>query len=506
MRTLSVLLVDDDRILLSDLKTIVNWEEQGFHVLTASNGVQALNVYKNQRPDIVLTDIMMPGMDGLELLSKIKAIDSYTCVILLSSYDDFSFAKKGLQLGAEDYILKNELTREYMYEKLSAVRAHVKQKYDHRFYLLSNAVKNYLNEEIVFPSEYLRSDPSLQTFFEAGHYYIIIEYPVPFFDTSSVKYINSELLSVPENKLSEVFFIESSSEISDHQLLLSLQLKSNVSELQLHSEITALCRTLMSKNEAVCRDLTFIYVNTPRTLQQLRDKLDSFSIKKRRFTRIRSGFYMISFSDLHSEGLFGKPPLSSETLTELIMGRDASKLKIQAGNFLDWLKNAEGFVPDAQFIDALYHAVCKKADEAVLPQPSRPNVYNYAELFDWLFIQMDELSSDSSDREAPLSEPIKSAIRYISQNYNNPGLSVNEIASFVHLSDSYLCTLFKNETKKKLVSFITETRINNARILLRETDLPINTIASMCGYTTSQYFSSAFSKYTKMTPKEYRRR
>ena len=75
MRALSILLVDDDRILLSSLKSSIDWEEQGFHVYTASNGVQALNIYKKYQPDIVLTDIMMPGMDGLDLLRNIKAID-----------------------------------------------------------------------------------------------------------------------------------------------------------------------------------------------------------------------------------------------------------------------------------------------------------------------------------------------------------------------------------------------------------------------------------------------
>ncbi len=505
MRILSILLVDDDKLLLNDLKSLIDWEKHGFNVLTASNGVQALNTYKKYHPDVVLTDIMMPGMDGLELLNNIKAIDSYTSVILLSSYDDFSFAKKGLQLGAEDYVLKNELTPEYMYEKISAVRAHVDQKYDHLFYMLSNTVADFFNEEKLIPMEYLRSDSSLMSFFESKHFYVILEYPVPFFGSASSKNICDELLSVPKKSVSDIYFIEAASEISDHHLLLSMKLKSEVSELQIQAEMASLCRTLFSKNEPICSDIVFIYMTVPLKIQEFREKYRNLLLNKRMFTRSGSGFRMINMSQLKNEKSCEKFALTQEMIIKLVDKGDIKKLRDLSFEFLTQLKDCEGFIPEKFFSETIYGVVCKTADEHAVPRPPQPNVYTYSALLDWMFEQIKELSSSSDEIESSLSEPIRAAVRYISQHYNDPGLSVNDIASFVHLSGSYLCTLFKSETKKKLVSFITETRITNAMLLLRETELPINKIASMCGYTTSQYFSSAFYKYTKMTPKEYRR-
>ncbi len=505
MRTLSILLVDDDKLLLSDLKNKIDWEAHNFHVLTASNGVQALNTYKKYHPDVVLTDIMMPGMDGLELLSNIKALDSYTCVLLLSSYDDFSFAKKGLQLGAADYVLKNELTPKYLLEKLSEIKAYVKQKYDHQFYTLSNTVKNYFQEEKSIPSDYLKSDSSLQSFFESEHYYIIIEYPVPFFNTTSTKNICNDLLSVPQKSMSNIYFIETASEISDHQVLLSLKLKSEASKLQIETELIALCRVLLQKNKTVCSDLCFIYEKTPQTIHHFYNKYRTLAIKKRWFSRIGTGFNVINISNLHMEERIESFILTADAVMTFIENIDRFQLDMHIPNFLNQLKAAEGFGPSNSFYDAIYNGICKKAATLAIPQPHVPNAYHYPALFDWMFEQLATISSTSPTIGTTLSEPVRAAIHYIWQNHQKPDLSVNEIASFVHLSGSYLCTLFKNETQKKLVSFITETRINNAMILLRDTQLPINKIATQCGYTTSQYFSSAFFKQTGMTPKEYRR-
>ena len=343
-------------------------------------------------------------------------------------------------MGAEDYVLKNELTQEYLYRKLSSIRTHVNQKYDHLFYMLSNTIADYFHEEKIIPVEYLKSDSSLQSYFDSKHYYILIEHPVAFFETCSAKNICDELLSVPKKSVSDIYFIEAASEISDHHLLLSMKLKSEVSEHQIQSEMASLCRTLFNKNESICPDIVFLYTTVPLKIQQFHEKFTALSIKKRMFTREGSGFRMINISQLKPKKTYEKYVLTQEATIKLIENGDIKKLNTLASEFLAQLKNSEGFVPDKHLSETIYGVICKIADEHAVPRPSRPGVYTYSDLFNWMFEQIKELSSSSDEIESALSEPIRAAVRYISQNYNDPGLSVNDIASLVHLSGSYLST------------------------------------------------------------------
>ena len=97
MDYIPVLVVDDDKILLDDIIHVYDWQGGGFQVVaTAVNGVQALTLFRQFHPQLVITDIVMPGMNGIDLLREIRAFDHSVHVILLTSYDEFCYAKTGL--------------------------------------------------------------------------------------------------------------------------------------------------------------------------------------------------------------------------------------------------------------------------------------------------------------------------------------------------------------------------------------------------------------------------
>ena len=102
-----VMLADDENLILQGLENIIEWEELGLEIVNkASNGQEAIDKFKENPVDIVVTDINMPQVTGLELLKELKKINSYVKFIILSGYDDFSYAKKAIELGVENYILK----------------------------------------------------------------------------------------------------------------------------------------------------------------------------------------------------------------------------------------------------------------------------------------------------------------------------------------------------------------------------------------------------------------
>ncbi|TDO70038.1 response regulator receiver domain-containing protein [Halanaerobium saccharolyticum] len=108
-----VLIVDDETLVRVGLKTTINWEELGFSIVAdASDGEQAYQLYKKYKPEVIITDIRMPKKDGFYLIEKIRSENQKSKILVLTVYDEFSYARKALKLGADDYILKTEIEDE----------------------------------------------------------------------------------------------------------------------------------------------------------------------------------------------------------------------------------------------------------------------------------------------------------------------------------------------------------------------------------------------------------
>lgn len=120
MEEQTVLIVEDESLILQDILQLYNWQEAGYKTYTAANGQQGLNVFLKVRPKIVITDVRMPHMDGLTMIEHIRDIAPDTKFIILSAYSDFDYARVAMKLGVTDYILKKDLSRETIHAALTS--------------------------------------------------------------------------------------------------------------------------------------------------------------------------------------------------------------------------------------------------------------------------------------------------------------------------------------------------------------------------------------------------
>lgn len=124
-----VLLVDDDLIVRMFLKDTLEWSKFGFEVAgDARDGEEALELAGRLKPDLILTDISMPRMDGIELIRRLRAGGYDGVLVALSCHDDFELVKSALQSGADEYLLKNHINEDSMCEMMQNIRSQVDER------------------------------------------------------------------------------------------------------------------------------------------------------------------------------------------------------------------------------------------------------------------------------------------------------------------------------------------------------------------------------------------
>lgn len=151
---IKVLLVDDEKLALEYLEHIIDWEYHGFELIgVTTNPEQALAIYKTHRPDLVISDVKMPGLNGLELGDAIREYGGNTHILFLSAYKNFDYVKQAIRLGIDDYILKSDLEEDGFLRKILKLKEEIIKEKAKKQYTITAIYKNLLNQISVSGSE-----------------------------------------------------------------------------------------------------------------------------------------------------------------------------------------------------------------------------------------------------------------------------------------------------------------------------------------------------------------
>lgn len=149
MNKIKLMIVEDDPFILNDLTTITDWEAMGLEIITAANGKQGLHKFEQFLPMIVITDVRMPFMDGLEMMARIRKQNPYIQFLILSAYNDFASVQEALRQGARDYILKQDISSELLRDKVSFLRDVLAEQREFAF----NAIQSRLYRLLSSPPD-----------------------------------------------------------------------------------------------------------------------------------------------------------------------------------------------------------------------------------------------------------------------------------------------------------------------------------------------------------------
>ncbi|MDD3402617.1 MAG: response regulator [Hespellia sp.] len=516
---MKMLIVDDEEITRNGLLTSIYWESLGIHhVFLADDGINGLNIAKKERPDIILCDVRMPRMDGIEMATEISSFLPEVSIIFMSGYSDKEYLKAAIKLKAITYVEKpldlSEL-KEAVLEARAQHQQQLRSKKGETLY--SNEAASQLALLLTKPykgqkdkiSELIR-ELSLRIFPATGvvSYIVRLETAEP--DMSFIEQIQNDLKAGLQPYRLQLFYTQLHSvyhvfHIIGENTLSSLILK------EIAKQLTSLFSPL---------EKFYVCQGEPQNgISKVYQSYSSAVLLLQNSFYYRQGSLLVAENDDFNQLTVRKKVSSnpSGTFSEIILSKDQAKCI----EFLDELKayyyqNRE--LLSTQTKDDYYKLFsilsdCRqKFQLSFISYIRRPeentmeyliNCFSYLEMHEALVQQVEQLFHDLSAQE-PEDSTIFLIKDYISKNYANEDLSIKDISEHVFLSTSYVCTYFKNQTGSTLNQYLTEYRMERAELLLSDPRYPINDISSKVGYSNGNYFSKSFKKYTGLSPSKYR--
>ena len=504
---ISILLVDDDKLFVNRIKSMIHWESIGIGtVLTAYSLQQAQEIIKIASVDILLSDIEMPQGSGLELLEWISQNAYPIACIFLSSYAQFSYAQKAIELHSINYLLKPISS--------SRLEAELRQAVD--YVQKSNIKEIFWNEFILYDKkneEFLLEAQKEGIYSPDTKSYLLLLRIIPL----QRKYNDSNLLHFIVSNVTEEIFQKST--------LLSLQ-------------------DIVIKND---HELYLIANESKNEKEEIVKSLEGYAHELEKILDSRIYIYLSNLA--WQRGLSNRKSKLEYMLDIVVPGRmavisesDWLPVKEKSVEF-PWEKWKDGNLIEHtlvstrdEIINLLWQRWEKKEINLSLIRQFRSEfmqmVYNYLEShkismqmvfemseYDINYTKSIESLPDmeeficyvykgiiGSGRQDNKNENIVVQMKAYIQNHLGDDLSRKTLASVVYMSEDYVSKIFSEVTGSSLPSYITGRRIEKAKVLLQDTDYPVSKIAMEVGFSNFSYFSKNFRLYVGCTPNEYRNR
>ncbi|KAF6577751.1 response regulator transcription factor [Paenibacillus sp. EKM212P] len=513
---IKVVIVDDEPKLRQGLQTLIPWESLGFIVTaTAANGKEALEVIEEKAPDVVIVDIRMPVMDGLQLIEHLRSSGHHLHFMILSGYADFEYAKQAIKYGVFGYLVK-PVDIDEMSSSLKRIRERIEEERLQGEWRKREVINRdlYLHSLLV-PQERTEDPAKLRSkAIEAdllwSNYEVVVVYPrVSEVDRSDVAYqlLNGLKAKIEGQMMGLVTVIPPYT-----VLLLNAPLRGRERREILHNEIRNVAdnvRFAAATGGVVSapEDIFKSFLKAQEAVKQ------SFFSEKNRLL----GPYPFFSSSLDSPRLSADK--AEETMEEFIFRlyyslevgnqtailpllNEAAAFFLKQGQDEKSIKESFFFLSNA-IIHKLTAGFCIELKETEEVSRFLNGIYQHDHLYDLLeethrFLLT--LAQDSEHRGKELE--FKKMIDFIHKHYAD-NLRLEALAGLLNYSTAYLGQLFKNKTGEYFNTYLDRVRIQKAKELLGQ-GMKVYEVAESVGYTSVNYFYSKFKRYEGRSPSEYR--
>lgn len=481
-----VLLVDDEYMIVRGLQRLIPWEELGFEIVgTAGNGQEALEFVKQQKVDIVITDVTMPILSGIDFLKQAQNESIFFRFVVLSGYQEFEYVKESIQMGAENYLIK-PINKEELIETLKkCIKEFEEEKLrmQGEKFLFEHLLKRWVHDDI----DYVDLKKILTTFDlykETNRYQVLIftyekELHEPVYQMLNQ---NKELYFFHHYEEEQWVVIYFGEKMGLDNLVKMIQ--------ALYCEI----KVTFGRGEEVKKmtDVSMSYEHAKSSLyfcsfyERKHQLADSAAINV-----LNENVPNLSFLAFkRALGIRNIDTIEKE-IKQIFAGLMESAASPEYARYIIFLVFMDIY-RELEIQDKfIYEEMVENINKAS----------SFKELQHLIKDLMHNLKYKKFKREYSVN--VQNVLKMIQEEYQED-LTLKTIAERLHLNVMYLGQIFKKETNKSFSQYLNHYRIKLAQNLLLHSELNVNEIADQIGYMSQGYFYKNFKKYCGISPKEFR--
>ncbi|WP_164462091.1 response regulator [Bacillus sp. FJAT-42376] len=485
----TLFIADDEKIVIEGLTSAVDWEKYKIQITgTAMDGIDALKQINCLRPDIVLADIRMPGMNGLDLIREAKRENPNLLFIMISGYSEFTYAKRAIEMEAVDYLVKPMEAADIVASVKKAIEKLEKRKEESKLTSKIELYEAELEEKHVLDVLMGRC-PLKPVPIRPLH-----EYAVAVIRGHNEAFV----VHLREKCLEEFIYI-----VEDSVVMVSPR-PHDLQDMLI--SLADLGNPVMGISRVRQNDL-----HLPAAYEEAKEALKIGIFGSQCLTK---------YEELKEYGLHQGTTMLKEI--ELFFSSRPADVWNEMGHLIDKTMNyaeVNKLSPKKtkylcfnliktflRHVEAEYELEDKLFGEGYLLYEEMEELKSREELKQWLTNTVREAVEYLDQNRISFNEKLVLELKqYVNEHYSEP-IVLDELGRRFYKSPAYLCSLFSKNAGQTIFEYITSVRIEHAKRLLRSTNLKISEICEKTGYSNHKYFNQVFKKHAGKTPGQYRSR
>ncbi|GIN71453.1 hypothetical protein J14TS2_19280 [Bacillus sp. J14TS2] len=474
----TVLLVEDEVFVRESIRELIEWERFGFTVVgEAGDGQEALKIIRELEPDLVISDIRMPILDGIELLKTAKESGFDGVFLMLSCLNEFEYVRQAMEYGASNYILKLSMSVQSLREALEKLKIELLTRKGKGIKEIEQYYQNLWN--VIHESTIVQGEYSLPSSLVKDYQLIIFSVlngstpfrKVDFYQSNHAPNKKEAIVHLFQTQgQTSVFYWSKREKVSDQSFISDISYPFVSERVGKDEKIKDTWKRALRKLDAIWYEVEDLPVYEGDTNQRL--------------LKIKRDFV---------------------NLFEQMNKANCSEIIKKMWQLIERERYPMGIVKD--YILELNRDLSQIAKRDIEKEASIiycPFYHELKEMMTSRFILLFKLRFDTVGLSSDHHE-INKVMDYVQQHYAEP-LEVKKLAKHVALDSNYLSSLFKKKTGNSIIHYIHDVRIKHAKYALTHSRLPVSKIAEQVGFLNDNYFIKIFKRYTGQTPKHFRDR